>query len=190
MRRVMGNLELMLADRGYITYGHLELVPRNGPFYRNNIDGDCCGGIYIYIGRLMIKQAFGGDNLGTSKREAIAVFYELLRNVNAELENDMSAIIILPDQFLTVVDINASLNKINIYGESELYYNPTINALVPTHVIATDDDVKLLEKKIEIKALPAILVDDPICKWYGFKKGDILKIYRKYSNEVYYRLVS
>jgi len=45
------------------------------------------------------------------------------------------------------------------------------------------------EKRITHDNLPKIYTKDCMCKWYGFKKGDVIRINRDYCNEDYYKIV-
>jgi DNA-directed RNA polymerase subunit H (RpoH/RPB5) len=75
---------------------------------------------------------------------------------------------------------------INFIDQDFLMYDPTENFLVPKHT-------KIDPREIPFRSddLPAILQNDPICKWYDFRKGDVLRITRQYEHgtETYYRIV-
>ncbi len=66
--------------------------------------------------------------------------------------------------------------------------------LVPKHVIASDEEVKMLLEYYGIKKthLPRILRDDPAAKLLGAKPGQVIRIERKSptaGKALYYRLV-
>ena len=68
-----------------------------------------------------------------------------------------------------------------IMFEDDLIINVTKHILVPEHIKLTKEEGLELLKKYQVKQtqLPRMLVDDPISKYYGFRRGDIVKIIRK-----------
>jgi DNA-directed RNA polymerase I, II, and III subunit RPABC1 len=77
-------------------------------------------------------------------------------------------------------DIHNTNAIIEIFSESELFFDITEHELVPKHEEMTKDEEKALLKEYNIKEsqLPKILINDPVSKFYGFQKGSIIKIYR------------
>ena len=61
------------------------------------------------------------------------------------------------------------------------------------HIILTKSEEEELFEKYTTSAskLPKMTKDDPMAKYYGMKKGDICKIYRKspVGDTIYYRVV-
>lgn len=69
--------------------------------------------------------------------------------------------------------------RIEVFEEKELFFNITTHRLVPHHELVTKEErLQLDPKKGDF---PQILQTDPICKFYDFKSGDIIKITRKNS---------
>jgi DNA-directed RNA polymerase subunit H (RpoH/RPB5) len=69
-----------------------------------------------------------------------------------------------------------------------LFINPTRHHLVPKHIFVPDDDpVRSLCKSDE--EWPKLPLNDPICTYYNFHKGSLIRIQRS-DEEVYYRMVS
>nr|PNR48145.1 hypothetical protein PHYPA_012619 [Physcomitrium patens] len=93
------------------------------------------------------------------------------------------------------LDASVFEGDISVYGttmfiEEELMFNPTSNVLVPKHCIVSSSELQeMKEKGISHDSLPKIYAEDRICKWYGFKRGDMIRIERDYCNEVYYRII-
>lgn len=52
--------------------------------------------------------------------------------------------------------------------------------MVPRHQVLTDDEKAELLKKYRVKdsQLPKIQVEDPIARYYGVARGDVMKIVR------------
>lgn len=68
--------------------------------------------------------------------------------------------------------------QVEFFSEDELIINKTKHILSPKYNLATDTDLKVY--KIEdTSKLPKILYNDHISKYFGLKRGDILKINRK-----------
>jgi DNA-directed RNA polymerase subunit H (RpoH/RPB5) len=70
--------------------------------------------------------------------------------------------------------------NIQIMHCQELQINKTKHKLVPIHKKITDKDAQELLKRYSLinkTQIPLILKDkDPICRYYNFKSGDIIKI--------------
>ena len=64
--------------------------------------------------------------------------------------------------------------------ESELIVNITKHVLVPQHMVLSNDEKKaLLDRyKLTITQLPRMLLSDPISKYYGLKRYQVVKIIR------------
>jgi len=62
----------------------------------------------------------------------------------------------------------------------ELLMNITHHELVPKHIIVNDEEKKAVLKKYRIKEsqLPKILVSDPVAKYLGLRRGQLVKIIR------------
>jgi len=77
--------------------------------------------------------------------------------------------------------------KIELFMSTELQFNITQHRLVPTHIKLLDADSKKFKKQFGLK-FPAILKTDPISRFYGYEKGDVIKIIRS-NNYIMYRIV-
>ena len=83
----------------------------------------------------------------------------------------------LIDKFDSIVE-NIDSIKIELFIINSLQYNITSHILVPKHERECKETAKLIQKKYGTK-LPFILESDPVSKFYGFEKGEIIKITRK-----------
>lgn len=95
-----------------------------------------------------------------------------------------SGIILLPGKLTQqakqkVQEINQAI-QVEIFQVSELVVNITEHELVPQHILLSKEDKDKLLKRYKIKEnqLPKILVTDPVARYLGLKRGDVVKIIR------------
>jgi len=69
----------------------------------------------------------------------------------------------------------------------DLKINITKHRLVSKHMSVSSEELVEIKKKIDITKLPVLLTTDPMCKYYAFRKGSVIKIQRKDS--MMYRIV-
>lgn len=115
-----------------------------------------------------------------------------LKEYIKELENNgITHTIIIYNEKVT-----ASVNKVidNVYHlQIELFqaktlrFNITHHNLYNPHIRLNDQEKQQFIKKYGTQ-IPQILRTDPICRYFNFKEGDILKIKRKNDN-IAYRIV-
>ena len=69
---------------------------------------------------------------------------------------------------------------IEVFEDRELIVNITEHELVPEHKILSDEDKQTLLKKYRLKEsqLPKILTTDPVARFLGLIKGQVVKITR------------
>ncbi|XP_007011114.2 PREDICTED: DNA-directed RNA polymerases IV and V subunit 5B [Theobroma cacao] len=73
--------------------------------------------------------------------------------------------------------------KVELFKIADLYVNITKHFLMPKHeVLTAEEKQKLLKKyQLEDKQLPQMLQTDPIARYYGLEKGQVVKV--TYSEE-------
>ena len=70
---------------------------------------------------------------------------------------------------------------VQIFLEEELYFDVTRHVAVPTHRLLNSHELKsqvLSPFRCTIEQLPKLSADDIICRFYGFKKNDVIEISR------------
>jgi len=83
----------------------------------------------------------------------------------------------------------AELNMtIESFDASTLRYNLTFHRLVPPHTKVSDEEATVLKQKYGATNFPILKSSDAVARFYGFKKGDVIKIIRK-TGFVAYRIV-
>lgn len=72
------------------------------------------------------------------------------------------------------------LAKIECFLEDDLLVNITHHELVPKHVVLSRDEKIALLKRYRLKEtqLPRILQKDPVARYLGLKRGQVVKIIR------------
>jgi DNA-directed RNA polymerase I, II, and III subunit RPABC1 len=84
--------------------------------------------------------------------------------------------------------VNSSIEmNIELFTEEELQYNITKHRLVPLHECLSQKEGEAFKKTYGIK-IPIILKSDPISRFYGYNRGNIIKVTRS-QGYVMYRIV-
>jgi DNA-directed RNA polymerase I, II, and III subunit RPABC1 len=153
--------ELSDADFKYLTH------EKKLDIYATKIVNDKKCGIYIkFITTLRIKPT-------------------LIKNYVDEIREQISDIDILDIVVVLKIEPNNTIYKlekeklIQIMNCKELQINKTKHSLVPKHELINDSVGAELLKRYSLVSksqLPLILMSDPICRYYNFRSGDIIKI--------------
>lgn len=145
------------------------------------------------------KEADQTDQLIVFFTEELSVGVRPIRNfVQTMSEKGITRAVVVIRNHITpaAAKVLQSLPKLKFesFFESELLVNITEHQLVPKHELLTIDEKKELLSRYRLKEtqLPRIQVTDPVARYFGLKRGDVVRILRPSETAgryVTYRLV-
>lgn len=77
-----------------------------------------------------------------------------------------------------IIDAAATGNLIEIFNIDDLQYNITKHYLVPQHILVNKEEADRIKTEIGTN-FQQIRTDDPVARFYNFRKGDVIKIVRR-----------
>ena len=170
----------MLLDRGFM----IEPVDLSKVQIDNMLQFiDQCKGIVLRANRTLHEV-----------EEKIIVFFDegklrinSLRDFEVCIVNEKAQSALIVSECGSTAKVNRELDlesqvqaKIQVFDLSSLIYNITKHAAVPRHRGVTKNEIDHMckERKIKLDQFPAYSIDDPVVRYYGFTKGDVVEIQR------------
>ena len=162
----------MLEDRNYIVPNELKNLPiniHNNKYNNNTYDFEVSNNnnkcyVMFFINPNLIykinKIREKIDNRNINKEDEIIIIIKIVNNTIKKLEKEYNC---------------------SIFYYKQLIRNITKHNLVPKHELVKKENEKEILKSFKIKnklQLNQIIQTDPICKYYNFKSGSIIKITR------------
>jgi DNA-directed RNA polymerase I, II, and III subunit RPABC1 len=190
MFRIRKTVLQMLRDRGYIVLETNDDLGMN----RQEFERKFIKNYKIVRKDLEIKRPMW--NLPDMKvlvifvegeKEKSAIGVKSIREYCERIKQDnfRTAILILhgrltPHAKQAVISINSVKDRIEYFSESEMIINITEHTLVPKHEILSNENFICLLKRYSLKEnnLPRINKNDPVARYFGLQKNQIIKITR------------
>ena len=177
--RVWKTLNKMMEDRGYIIEENYSQISYQDWLLKNNNKSSLNGIFYKKEGENIVRLYF--EYLEGIKLIAndIGSFFSKMKDAKADSGIIVISGVLSSQAKQKLADINIEL-QVECFNISELMVNITEHAYVPKHILLTDEQKKELMKRYRIKEsqLPKILHTDPVAKYLGLKRGDVVKIIR------------
>jgi DNA-directed RNA polymerase I, II, and III subunit RPABC1 len=180
--RVTKTLNKMMEDRGYtVEESQKELsfqdwlaknnnrTTLNGLFYKKGGDNQ------DNIARLYFEYIEG---IKISAND-IGIFFSNMKEAKADSGIIIISGILTSQAKQKIGDINFEL-QVECFNIADLMVNITEHSYVPKHYVLSDEEKSMLLKRYKIKdsQLPKILATDPVARYLGLRRGNVVKIRR------------
>ncbi|KAJ1978711.1 DNA-directed RNA polymerases II 24 kDa polypeptide (RNA polymerase II subunit 5) [Dimargaris verticillata] len=181
--RVYRTIHQMVDDRGYlVSYSELNMdldafraqYARGGAVDRNSLTF------------LVQKRDDPADQVLVFFPEEPSLGVKTIRKYCERMltQNVQKSIIIYPESLTPsakkAVEHVGDKYHLELFKEADLLVNITHHNLVPRHDILSPEEKRTLLQRYRLKEsqLPRILINDPVARYYGLKRGQVVKITR------------
>ncbi|KAI3878558.1 hypothetical protein MKX03_006027 [Papaver bracteatum] len=179
--RIRRTVMQMLNDRGYLV-GDFEINETRAGFLAKFGDN-------IKRENLDIKKSKrndSNDHIYVFFPEEAKVGVKTLKTYINRMKNDeVNRAIFVAQQSLTpfaktCISEFSSSYHLEVFQDAELLVNISQHVLVPVHQVLSPEEKKTLLERYTLKEtqLPRIQITDPIARYYGLKRGQVVKIIR------------
>ncbi|KAF5200306.1 DNA-directed RNA polymerases I, II, and III subunit RPABC1 [Thalictrum thalictroides] len=185
----------MLKDRGYFV-GDEEIKMTREKFMEN------FGGENLTRDKLEIttykinddaKKYMKSENLDFKPEKICVVFSNEVKNTGVKevksvisrmkAEDISKGILIIQTKVSSFAKtfVNEGRGTLEVFEEAELLVNITEHKLVPKHELLTPEQKKAVLEEYTVKEfqLPRILKSDPVARYFGLQRGQVVKITRE-----------
>ncbi|KGN66878.1 DNA-directed RNA polymerases II and IV subunit 5A [Cucumis sativus] len=170
----------MLRDRGFVV-GDFELAMSREQF--KNQYGETMKKEDLVINKSMRNNS--SDQIYVFFPEEPKVSVKTVRTYINRMKSDnvFRAILVVQEKlssFARSSICEAPKFHLEVFQEAELLVNIKDHVLIPEHQLLTNEDKKTLLERYTVKdtQLPRMQVTDPIARYYGMKRGQVVKIIR------------
>ena len=188
--RVRRTVLQMLRDRGYLVFDTKDDLNMS----RTDFESKFVKNYKIIREHLEIKRPKWNSNSNKllvafveGEKEKSTIGVKSIRSYCERIKQDnyKNVILILhgrltPHAKQAISAINSGFDKIEYFSEAELVVNITEHTLVPKHEILSIEETKCLLKRYSLSEtqLPRIQKNDPVARYLGLQKNQIVKIIR------------
>lgn len=192
-QKVLTNILKMLCNRHVVNKENYE------SYLKNVLSQDSDDNIYkikldnpeLYYGKLSDKMYYikllNQKITGISKSSNIGDFIY-------PRKNQPKLIVVSSASTKAIQQLKEEFLNSEVFTQDELMIDIVSHIIVPHHEILSEEETKIFLEDYLLKkrAIPKIFINDPVCKYYNAKVGQVFRIVRPSESagqSVYYRIV-
>ena len=188
----------MVRDRGYqISPEEEQILHTNLSGFINCVNELAAGNPRTSVRSLLSRSYISENPDANGVRLRMLVYYggktnpqqkqvsaDVVREFIGFTQRGMNEAILIVDAPLSPTGNNELsalvLTKWQVFFDAQLTYNPTTHVDTPRHELLSPEETreKLHELKADLSKLLIIKSDDPVVRYYGWKAGGLVRVYR------------